>query len=49
MILESPLPQTPVNQPQNSPVLSVETPSGAGPPAGDAPQPVQQQQVSLSL
>ncbi|KAA8594791.1 calcium-binding protein P [Etheostoma spectabile] len=42
MILESPFPQTPANQPPNSPVLPAETPSEAAP--GDAAQTGQQQQ-----
>ncbi|XP_074487506.1 uncharacterized protein LOC141765335 [Sebastes fasciatus] len=43
MILDSPPPQTPANQPPNSPALPAETPSGAA-PSGDALQLVQQQQ-----
>lgn len=41
MILESPLTQTPSNQPLNSPVLPG--------PLGEAPPPMQQQQVSYEL
>ncbi|XP_040892355.1 DNA translocase FtsK-like isoform X2 [Toxotes jaculatrix] len=41
--LEAPLPQTPANQPPNSPVLPAETPAEAA--AAAAPQPVQQQQA----
>lgn len=39
MILESPLPQTPANQPQTSPVLPAETAA----PSGNAFQSMQQQ------
>ncbi|KAK2918941.1 hypothetical protein Q8A73_003312 [Channa argus] len=38
VLLEAPLPQTPSNQPPNSPLLPAETPAGAA-PLGDAPQP----------
>lgn len=44
-ILASSVPQTPANQPLNRLVLPAETPSGAA-PLGNAPQPIQQQQVS---
>ncbi|TDH16228.1 hypothetical protein EPR50_G00017600 [Perca flavescens] len=47
MILESPIPQTPENQPPNSPMLPTETPSGAAP--GDAAQTGQQQQQNPQI
>ncbi|XP_031132782.1 leukocyte receptor cluster member 8 homolog [Sander lucioperca] len=47
MILESPFPQTPANQPPNSPVLPAETLSGAAP--GDAAQTGQQQQQNPQI
>ncbi|XP_044045150.1 uncharacterized protein LOC122873001 isoform X2 [Siniperca chuatsi] len=43
LILESPLPQTPANQPPNNPLLPAETPLGAV-PSGNALQPMPQQQ-----
>ncbi|XP_040892356.1 DNA translocase FtsK-like isoform X3 [Toxotes jaculatrix] len=45
--LEAPLPQTPANQPPNSPVLPAETPAEAA--AAAAPQPVQQQQMAAKM
>ena len=48
MIFASPLQQNPANQPMNSVVSPAVTPSGAA-PLGNAPQPIQQQQVSLPL
>ncbi|XP_029363023.1 pollen-specific leucine-rich repeat extensin-like protein 2 [Echeneis naucrates] len=48
VIVETPPPQIPANQPPNSLALPAETPSRAA-PAGDAPRPVQQQQQNPQI